>query len=198
MSRMSDVHWISTDEAEDVAGSVRHAIRCFAVVNQDEQAWKWIMLALHSALQGACVCHLVTTAPPIGIVCNVDEWLAYYEQQRNDPNAIRPKTRLMTLPDLLKATRKDHSAGDRSNTHGIPISDQEYQWIKRLHDEIRNQFVHFQPQGWSIEVSGLHSFAKVAARIIGDIEELGYAFRHKGAEWRNALRSHLLVLASFA
>ena len=60
--------WIRTDEAEDAAGSVRHALRAGEMTANDPQAWKWVALALHSALQGACVCHLTTTAAPIGAV----------------------------------------------------------------------------------------------------------------------------------
>jgi len=59
-------NWIRTDEAEDVAGSMRHAIRAGRLVAEDSQAWKWVVLAVHSALQGACVCHLTETAAPLG------------------------------------------------------------------------------------------------------------------------------------
>ena len=197
---MSNERWIRTDEAEDVAGSIRHAIRCFDYVTEDEQAWKWMLLALHSALQGACVCHLVTSATPIGIVSekNASQWIAYREAQRCDPNAVRPRTYVMPLPNLLNAARAPHSAGDRRNADGISISDEESAWLKLLHDEIRNQFVHFEPMGWSLEVSGLPSFAKIVAQIIGEISAVGYAFRHQDGEWTEALRSDLVFLRSFA
>ena len=55
-------------EAEDIAGSIRHALRCQQFTSVDPQTWKWVALALHSALQGACVCHLVSTASPFGAV----------------------------------------------------------------------------------------------------------------------------------
>ena len=196
---MSGERWISTDEAEDVAGSIRQAIRCFALVNEDEQAWKWAMLALHSALQGACVCHLVTSQPPIGIVSekSAGKWIAYKEDRRSNPDAARPQTRVMPLPDLLNAARKPHSAGDQTNPNGIAISDEEFRWLKRLHGEIRNQFVHFEPMGWAVEVSGLPEFARVVARIVTDIAAVGYAFRHKGGKWSEAFQRDLITLASF-
>ena len=195
---MSTERWISTDEAEDVAGSIRHAVRCFDFVVEDQQVWKWAVMALHSALQGACVCHLVTSATPVGIVSEKDasKWITYFESRPSDPNAKRPRTHVMPLPSLLNATRKPHSAGDRSNADGISISDQEFLWLKRLHEEIRNQFVHFEPMGWSVEVSGLPQFAKVVARIIGDISTVGYAFRHKDRAWTETLRSDLTKLSS--
>src|SRR5436305_1244021 len=103
--------WVRTDEAEDVAGSIRHALRCRQFARDDPQAWKWIALALHSALQGACVSHLVTTASPLGAVTkeNAGKWLAYFEASRTNPELLPPTTHLLSLPDLLKAARKAQS-----------------------------------------------------------------------------------------
>lgn len=155
-------------------------------------------LALHSALQGACVCHLATTATPIGATTprNTSEWLQYYEERRTNPEAKMPKTRLMELPELLKAIRKPHSAGDRSNDFGVAISDGEFNWLRRFHETVRNQFVHFEPMGWSLEVSGIPSIAALAARIIADIRNAGWAFRHQETSWHEALSDDLRRLAN--
>ena len=189
-------NWIQTDEAEDVAGSIRHVIRSAQFVGEDYLAWKWVVMALHSALQGACVCHLTTTATPVGAVTerNAGEWLTYFEDSRTDSNAKPPKTHLMGLPDLLKAVRKSYSAGDRSNAVGVAISESELNWLCRFHKEIRNQFAHFEPMGWSIEVSGIPKIAKLVARIIGDILRTGWAFRHQDSAQREAMQRSLHTL----
>lgn len=188
--------WVHVDEAEDVAASVRHAIRSREFTADDPQAWKWVALALHSALQGACVCHLVTTAAPVDAVTkqNAEEWLAFFEASRKDPAAKPPKTYLMTLPALLKAARKSQSAGDRSNSLGIEISDQELQWLCRFHQEVRNQFVHFEPSGWSLEISGIPELGKLIGRIIQRVLDLGWAFRHQDEKWRSALAADIALL----
>jgi hypothetical protein len=192
--------WIRTNEAEDVAGSIRHAIRAANFVSEDPQAWKWVALALHSALQGACICHLTTTFAPLGAVTdrNASEWVAYIEDQRTDPDAKPPKTNLMALPDLLKAVRKPNSAGDSSNNPGVGMSDSELNWLCSFHKTIRNEFVHFEPKQWSIEVSGIPELAKLIARIIEDILEQGWAFRHQDSAWREETRQNLQTLASLA
>ena len=168
--------WIRTDELEDVASSIRHALRTATFVREDPQAWKWVMLALHSALQGACVCHLTMSAAPLGAITkrNTREWIAYHDGLSTE----RPETYLMTLPDLLKAVRKPNSAGDRSNVVGITISDSELECLVEFHEVIRNQLVHFEPMGWSIEISGTHALATLIARIVREITTVGYAFRH--------------------
>jgi hypothetical protein len=188
--------WLTTDEADDVAGSIRHALRSVRLVADDPQAWKWVALALHSALQGACVCHLTTTAPPLGAVTqrNATEWMAYHDKRRIKP----PRTRLMELPELLKAVRKSRSAGDRSNERGVAITDAEFNWLRRFHDTVRNQFVHFEPMGWSLEVSGIPDIAALTGRIIGEIADAGWAFRHKESEWIDELCDDLAQLAAMS
>lgn len=189
-------NWIQTNEAEDVAGSIRHVIRAAQFVGEDSLAWKWVVMALHSALQGACVCHLVTTAAPVGAVTerNAGEWLAFFEDSRTNPNAKPPETHLMGLPDLLKAVRRPNSAGDGSNVAGVAISESELNWLLRFHKEIRNQFAHFEPMGWSIEVSGIPQIAKLVARIIGDILKTGWAFRHQDRTQREEMQRSLHTL----
>jgi hypothetical protein len=190
--------WVRTDETEDVAGSIRHVIRTAQFVSEDSQAWKWVVMALHSALQGACVCHLTTTAAPVGAVTqrNAGEWLAYFEESRTDSNASPPETYLLGLPDLLKAVRKPNSAGDHSNTVGVAISDAELSWLGRFHKDIRNQFAHFEPMGWSINMSGIPEIAKLIARIIAEILDVGWAFRHQNPEQRQEMKRSLQTLAA--
>ncbi|PVB62126.1 hypothetical protein DCO57_09190 [Labrenzia sp. 011] len=190
-------NWIQTDEAEDVAGSIRQVLRTAQFVREDPQAWKWVAIALHSALQGVCVCHLTTTAAPVGAVTkrNASEWLAYFDDSLTNPNAKPPKTYLMNLPDLLKAVRKPYSAGDRSNVAGVAISDYELVWLQRFHEEIRNQFTHFEPKSWSIEVSGIPQLTMLAARIIREILQSGWAFRHMDLAKREELDRHLQAMA---
>lgn len=191
--------WIRTDEADDVAGSIRHALRVAPFGSDDPQAWKWVMLALHSALQGACVCHLTTTAAPVGALTkqNTREWLSFFEKQRTNHAAKPPaKTLLLNMPDLLKAVRKPHSAGDRSNGVGVAVSDGELAWLTRIHSEVRNKFVHFEPTGRSIDVSGVPDLARLIARILTEMLKMGWAFRHLDCEDLAALRRDIDELAA--
>jgi len=191
--------WVSTDEAEDVASSIRHALRAWDLTSSDPQAWKWVILALHSALQGACVCHLLTTASPVGALTkrNTDEWLTYFEESRHDRNLRPPRTELMALPELLKSVRRAGSSGDRV-APAIVINDAELAWLRRLHVQLRNQFVHFEPRGWSVEISGLPGLARLIARVVGEIQNGGWGFRHKDAAWHDELRRDLAALAAYS
>ena len=168
---MQNDNYLRTNEYDDVLGSIRHAIVCSRLVENDPQAYKWGILALHSALQGACVCHLVDSIAPLGVVYNQQEWIDYFNNR--DENK-RPKTKLKSLPELLNALQNS----DTYKNGKIEISKKEYDRLKYFNDKIRNQFVHFEPQGWSLEISGLPDFACLIAKIIKEIHSKGYAFCH--------------------
>lgn len=188
--------WLRTNEAEDVAASVRHALRCRAMIQEDPHAWKWLALALHASLQGALVCHLVTTARPLGAVTkkNALEWLRYHEKRQSEAEARPPKTRLLPLPELIKRARKPYSAGD-GREGAVEVSDAELNWLDRFHQDVRNQFVHFEPMGWSLEVSGLRPLGGLVARMIEDALAIGWAFRRQDVAWRETLKADLRALA---
>ena len=188
--------FVRTDEAQDVAGSIRHVLRCWDYTVEDPHAWKWVILALHSALQGACVCHLLKTAQPLGAVTksNEKEWITYFNEGQTNPSIIRPKTKLMALPDLLKKVRKPNSAGRMPSAAKISISDRELQYLTKIHKEFRNQFTHFQPTGWSIEISGMPKLASLISRIISDILDCGCGFIHMNEVDRNSMKVNLIHL----
>ncbi|HRK43610.1 MAG TPA: hypothetical protein PLH11_11270 [Gemmobacter sp.] len=189
--------WLDIDSNRDVIANVRHALHCIELAKSDPYAWKWAFLALHAALQGACVCHLTTTATPIGVTNEKDTlvWLNYLEASRTTPALKPPKTRIMAFPDLLRALR-DGKAGNRpSGGNTFNLSDDEFSYLKRLHDEIRNQFIHFAPASWSIDFSGVNTFASLTSRIISDIMDYGWAFRLMDPDEKTELRDSLIILA---
>lgn len=200
---MTDEILYQTDEAKDVVGSIRHAVRCTSFIQDDPHAWKWYFLALHSALQGACVCHLATTQGPLGTLNEkgTKEWLTYYEQwtKKNETgagNVNRPqKNWTMAFPDLLDAIERSETHGIR-NHHPIYLDKNEKKWLKRLHSEFRNEFIHFKPIWWTIEVSGLPKFGQVVGRIVKDIHDAGWAFRHVDLGERSTMVDELEFLIS--
>ena len=50
-----------TDERRDVVASLEHCALSLTRAKESDGAWKWAILSLHSALQGAMVCHLSGT-----------------------------------------------------------------------------------------------------------------------------------------
>jgi len=185
--------WFRTDHAEDVLASVRHAYACLKLADSDPGAWKWLVLSLHSALQGGCVCYLTTTAEPIGALTerSTINWLNFFEKSRIDVDVKPPQTRLASLPELLERIKRPNDAGEGTATSEINISQSELRDLNFLHSTFRNQFTHFAPMNWSIEISGLLLIVPVVTRIIRDIQSYGWAFRHQDGRWNLELLAML-------
>ncbi|WP_312814092.1 GNAT family N-acetyltransferase [Brevundimonas sp.] len=186
--------YLRTDECKDIASSVKHALWCMDKVHYHPSEWKWFTLAIHSALQGALVSHLTTTATPIGAINNkcAAEWLTHFNGEGPPPK----KTQLLNFPELLKKARKPGTCGGGPTMVSIQISDIELGWLSRFHENVRNQFTHFEPMGWSLEISGLQPLGALVARIIEAVIDAGWAFRHEDYDWVADLRNDLRRLAT--
>ena len=55
---MPSQSWLRTDEIEEFIDALERAAMFAKQLTDDVKAWKWLIIALHSALQGACVCAL--------------------------------------------------------------------------------------------------------------------------------------------
>lgn len=101
---------------------------------KDVNAWKWVILCVHSALYGFAVCALKGTNP--ANVTNKQGWLI------NFPEAIKrcqdPKWMRMTVASKF-----------------LQLTPEQDQSINRLQKEFRNNFEHYVPKLWAIEVSGM-------------------------------------------
>ena len=75
--------YVRTDECQDVLVSLEHCALSLRQARQSDRAWKWVILSLHSALQGAMVCHLSGTAQ-LGALTKkrAEEWLEWYAKNR--------------------------------------------------------------------------------------------------------------------
>jgi hypothetical protein len=52
--------------------------------------------------------------------------------------------------------------------------------------------------GWSIEVSGVPNLTNLGVRLIREIADFGWAFRHKDEAWLKKLQASLTELEGIA
>lgn len=55
-------HWLRTDEYEEVASSLEFLAYCSSKLEGDVYYWKWLIISLHSGLQGFMVIALRDSA----------------------------------------------------------------------------------------------------------------------------------------
>jgi hypothetical protein len=177
--------WLDTDEQHDVLVSlieVEHQLR--RVADGNIHCWKWAIIALASAVNGALTCNL-SGFMQVGALCEQDAEQMIASSQM-DAKAERPKDPCLAKPGMLlkRARRTDkrlEPAGPILN-----IDSNQARAFRRLF-HLRNAFLHFKPLGWSIETSGMVSIFQEMLSIIDQTITGGWSFRHLGNHDRKQL-----------
>jgi hypothetical protein len=147
--------WLRTDEIDEFIDALQHCAELISTVGIDVRRWKWVILAMHSAVQGVCTCAL-RGADTAGIsVLTKDSGKAVWNwldvESRMETPGPMPNERLASMVDLYRRIRK---AKFLSEPHRLKATEQMTRDILRL-NHLRNDFIHFVPKGLSLEVSGM-------------------------------------------
>ena len=145
------------------------------LVQRDPSEWKWLLEAVHAAVQGLFVLALSRGNGLLTLKStHAAAWLKAYETGAPWPSKV----------DLdyflgLYAKAKAHAL---SGTGFCPTSAHD-KAVTRLND-LRNGFVHFGAKGWSIELAGLPAIC-LRSLEVGD--SLGW--RSGSIHWRSNAQS---------
>jgi hypothetical protein len=141
--------WLRTDEHEEAVSALEFVLESASKVATDIYRWRWIIISLHSALQGFMVIalrHTDGSGPvPSEIIGRI---LA--AQRKKEPQPREMLHKFLVLYRKLRSSRMDrfiHSK--RFKPQGA-----QNRSVCRL-NQLRNEFIHFTPKGWLLEVSGL-------------------------------------------
>lgn len=164
--------WLRTNEAEETVGAVESTARFAGEVAMDRFAWRWVLLSLHNALQGAMVIAVRDSAGVNVLPKNLArEWLATYEA-----GGTLPQERLDSFLNLYTKLKKKEIARQLGAARFVPKGLQS-ESMKRLNC-LRNTFVHFVPASLSLELTGL------PAMCLDSVDVLEYAlFGYRSLQW---------------
>jgi hypothetical protein len=169
-------HDIEVDEASDVLLSLRLLDLSMSKFNADPKWLKWVVISLHSAIQGAAICHLSGTMNTGALnEESAKNWIKYHNNRDNEKVGW-PGVVVADFPELMGRVRSAKKKFDR-NSPPISMTNDQNEKLKML-NSFRREFTHFSPKGWSIETSGTTSIVKTLLPIIREIEKEGWGFRH--------------------
>jgi hypothetical protein len=150
--------YVRFDEIEDVLTSADLMALVAPLIRKKPSYWKWMIVAAHNALQGAMVCAYADTTGTSILDAKTGhrilEWLDMPEEKRGK----EPRARLAEFGVLLQRCMTEHP----NYKPALALTAQQLKDIKRLHEEFRNNFAHFKPEGWSIEKQGLPRIVSAA------------------------------------
>jgi len=178
--------WLHTDEREDVLASLRMVSSSCDAVQADIGAWKWVVVGIHSALQSAMAFHL-GFGNDLLVSRHEDAaaWLAAHED-----GTPYPEMMMDSFPSLYKKLKRHEVLGYRFTPSGTQGGN-----INRL-NRFRNEFVHFMPKGWSIEVSGMPALCLDCLDVVDQLDQNSLCMRWEGEEQHQAFREVLELCQS--
>jgi len=177
--------YLHTDEELEAANAMQMAAQFASGLSTDLHLWRWVIIALHNAAQGAMVLSL---RHGNGLLALTDKsysaWMAAYEKGEKPP-----AEELDSYLNLYKKVKHKEWGQIRGNTRFAPAGSEGGD-LKRL-NSLRNEFIHFTPKGWSLEVGGLPRIALAAARLISFLAlETNNVFWHTAEARERLLNAH--------
>jgi len=181
--------WLRTDEVEEFIDALERSADFLGAVASDLRLWKWAIIALHQALQGAFICALVGHHASSHAVFGKKvrkEYLRWHEEGRtSDPKWSEEKQPLASFLELFERIKDPDFLPEPHRLDASPEIDPD---DKRL-NELRNDFIHFLPQGLALEVSGMPRIARHSSEIIAHLAIEKRAFRLNDEKARQVLQA---------
>jgi hypothetical protein len=153
-----DDDWVHFDEYEDAVLSIEIVRTGLERVHHQPTQWKWVIIGMQNALQGAMVVALSGTDG-----CGALDFKSQKKNREwfNQMTAARPRRQMANYNELLQRVQRPElldgpipqwSADDKRN-------------LERL-NEVRRQFAHYNPTSWGIHIpylinvmpAALHTF----------------------------------------
>lgn len=165
--------WLKTDEYKEAVSALEFVLESASKLSTDICRWRWVILSLHSALQGFMVIalrHSDGSGPvPNDIIVRI---LTAHRNKQPQPDEMLHK--FLVLYRLLRGQRMErYIHSKRFRPQGTQS------WSVRRLNMLRNEFIHFTPKGWSLEVSGLPHICLDCLGVIRFLQsESGNIFWH--------------------
>ena len=141
-----NLNFLSLDEKDNAINSLEMAVHFLRSIDSDIYLWKWVVIALHNAMYGFMICAL--TKSNYNNVC---------EPGKKKRGSLG---KLISFNEALRRVQsKDHILG-YVNTTPLALTKEQAEDVKTLSEMLRNNFEHFMPMGWSIEISGMPDLLK--------------------------------------
>lgn len=142
--------WLETDEYQEVIATLRAARKFVDFASSDTTYWKWVIIALHNAVQG-CMVIALTRSDGFGAIDPKQE-LAWKNADLRHVQPPPVKEKLLSFMKLFEKIQRKGTIQISSAERFIPTRTQDCSMRKLC--EIRDDFVHFAPKGWHIQLSG--------------------------------------------
>ena len=138
--------WLRLSEETNALDYLEKAHLFLNNVDQDKRAWKWVILCLHTSIYGWAICTLRGTNPDrVTITTN------------------KGREKLISFPEAIARCQNPRFMKMTISSKVLLLSPSQRESIRLLKSVFRDNFEHFIPKAWSIEI---HGFPRMAIDIL--------------------------------
>ncbi|MDP3058334.1 MAG: hypothetical protein Q8N36_02625, partial [bacterium] len=144
---MNKENWLRTDEWNDAVLALEFFSELLDRVIDDIHFWKWTIITLHSSLQGFMVASLRGSDGHDVLKVKADKITNREAKERAQEFRLPD---LVSFPRLYCRIKSDKML---KGVHSVLFTPNDHQdaCMETL-NILRNDFIHFKPLGWSIDV----------------------------------------------
>lgn len=135
---MVNAKWMRYDEQTNALDYLEKGYQFIKTVDKERQNWKWLIITLHSAMYGFAISACKGT--------NSDSVIK---------RTKKGYERLIDFDEALKNCQNPNLMRVNIDYKYYELSDQQKESIRILHKVFRNNFEHFTPKSWSIELHNM-------------------------------------------
>lgn len=158
-----DDGWLSTNESVETVSNFEMFAEQLNRVTDERHRWKWAIIALHSGLKGMMVLALKGSAG-FNVLRESDK--GRLKERHNNDKSEKPRQRDSKLVDFLELYRR--TKGRRmlmyTDSRKFVPNGTQGRSIKML-NRLRNDFIHFTPKVWGLDLGGLPEIASDCLEI---------------------------------
>ncbi len=130
--------WLRLSEEKNALDYLEKATFFIKQTPKDYRNWKWVLIGLHGALYGFAIAACRGT---------------------DSHSVLTKKGKLIGFWEALKRCQDPSYMKMLIHSKHLNLTDSQEESIKLLKSECRNEFEHFKPKGWSIELHGMPEIA---------------------------------------
>lgn len=140
--------WMRTDERNEAIKSLHKTYQFILEIREDNYNWKWAIISLHNSAQAFMVLSLKGTAN-FNVIREPEKLFDAIQNRREYPEEY-----LLGFGKLYKDIKSPKKMKQNTASRIYPSSKDSDYAMEKL-NEFRNNFIHFIPCRWSIELAML-------------------------------------------
>lgn len=137
-------YFFTIDEKENAIDSLDKALTFLNEVEQNPFNWKWFTIALHNATHSFML--LALQNPDLSGIWKEPE----IKKEDGRIDIFNPNNKLISFMEAFKRIQDPNRMGGYVNSKAFSAKPYHEESMKKLNDNLRNQFIHFRPGGWSV------------------------------------------------